>query len=124
MPLNRLASRFISRTAAMAFSLLFAVAIFFRAESRLFGSPRRLLSFVDYFYVIIFFKRFSDIPSVLAILVVFMLSDAHLSAFRDRLKLTLPRMGDILSNTVDFCLFWFAAANGNCQGAAFISRKA
>lgn len=63
MPLNRLASRFVSRAWRLRLYrlLLFAVAVFFCAVSLLFRSPRRLLSSVDYLYVIIHSKRFRDI---------------------------------------------------------------
>ena len=72
MPLNRLASRFISRAASAAFSfMLFAVIIFFRAVSRLFGSLRRLLSLVDYFYATVFFVLFSGIFDVICALAIF-----------------------------------------------------
>lgn len=99
----------------------FVIAIFFRVISRLFGSLRLLLSIVDYFYIVIYFVRFSG---VLRVICTSPKTNVYLSAFRDRLRLTLIFPSDILSDTIDFCLFGFAAANGNCQGAAFISRKA
>lgn len=67
MPLNRLASRFVSRAWRLRLYrlLLFAVAVFFCAVSLLFRSPRRLLSSVDYSFVGIYFVLFSDVLGVI-----------------------------------------------------------